>query len=134
MLPPFWVADLGCVGGVLTRGPLMVGTLGAGVEDAVGTTGRWQVSPNAVNSVPREVVLEVDVRDIDGNRRDKTVASVVEQARAICQRRGTTHTVETINQDDPAICSPMVISRGVHTPSHSHARLSSFFVPCARSL
>lgn len=102
----------------------MLGTSGAGAEDAVGTTGRWQVSPNAVNSVPREVVLEVDVRDIDGSRRDKTIASVVERARAICKKRGTTHTVETVNQDDPAICSPMVICSGVHTPPCSHAARS----------
>lgn len=87
-------------------------TLAHGAEDAVGTTGKWQVSPNAVNSVPREVVLEIDVRDIDGPRRDQTIASIIAQAQAICSRRGTRHTVETINQDEPATCSQMVVEAG----------------------
>lgn len=47
-----------------------------GAVDAVGTTGFWEVSPNAVNSVPRGARLEIDVRDIDGPRRDATVASI----------------------------------------------------------
>lgn len=48
----------------------------AGAVDAVGTTGFWDISPNAVNSVPRGAKLEMDVRDIDGARRDATVASI----------------------------------------------------------
>ncbi len=44
--------------------------------DAVGTTGLFEISPNAVNSVPRGARLEIDVRDIDGARRDATVASI----------------------------------------------------------
>ena len=33
-----------------------------GAIDTVGTTGRWEVVPNAVNSVPREATLEIDIR------------------------------------------------------------------------
>ena len=80
----------------------------AGSEDAVGTTGRLELSPNAVNSVPRGVVLEIDVRDIDGGRRDATVASIVKEAAAIAKRRKVRHTVSVINQDPPAICSDEV--------------------------
>lgn len=34
-------------------------TLGTGAEDTVGTTGIFEVSPNAVNSVPREARLAI---------------------------------------------------------------------------
>lgn len=37
------------------------------------------MSPNAVNSVPRGARLEIDVRDIDGPRRDATIASIKEK-------------------------------------------------------
>ena len=36
--------------------------LETGVEDSVATAGRWAVAPNAVNSVPREATLEIDIR------------------------------------------------------------------------
>jgi len=48
----------------------------------VGTTGYWDISPIAVNSVPRVARLEIDVRDIDGARRDATVASILQKVRA----------------------------------------------------
>ncbi len=43
----------------------------------VGTTGLFEIGPNTVNSVPREAKLEIDIRDIDKDRRDATVASVL---------------------------------------------------------
>ena len=84
-----------------------------GSEDAVGTTGRLELSPNAVNSVPRGALLEIDVRDIDGARRDATVAAIVKEAAAIAKRRKVRHTVSVINQDPPATCSDEVRSRGL---------------------
>lgn len=38
-------------------------------------------------AVPREALLEVDVRDIDGLRRDGVVAAIREQAARIAERR-----------------------------------------------
>lgn len=78
--------------------------------DAVGTSGRFEISPNAVNSVPRGAVVEIDIRDIDGTRRDKTVAAIVAEVAAIAQRRRVRHSVEVINQDPPATCHPLVRS------------------------
>ena len=79
-----------------------------GVIDTVGTTGLSEILPNTVNSIPREAKLEIDVRDIDGARRDTVVAAAVAAAAEIASRRGVTHSVEMINQDPPAACSPMV--------------------------
>jgi len=52
-------------------------TLDTGAIDAVGTTGYVQIGPNTMNSVPREAKLEIDLRDIDADRRDSTVQSVL---------------------------------------------------------
>lgn len=76
--------------------------------DAVGTSGRFEISPNAVNSVPRGAVIEVDIRDIDGTRRDKTVAAIVAEMAVIAARRKVRHSVEVINQDPPATCDSLV--------------------------
>lgn len=52
-------------------------TLDAGAIDAVGTAGFLQIGPNSMNSVPREAKLEIDIRDIDAARRDRTVSTVL---------------------------------------------------------
>lgn len=41
-------------------------TLATGAEDTVGTTGTFEVSPNAVNSVPREARLAIGESDSAG--------------------------------------------------------------------
>ncbi|KAI3424303.1 hypothetical protein D9Q98_009857 [Chlorella vulgaris] len=83
--------------------------LGTGSPDAVATTGFWDISPKAVNSVPREAVLEIDVRDIDGGRRDGVVAAITAEAASIAERRKVRHTVDLINRDPPATSSPFVL-------------------------
>ena len=37
-----------------------------------------QVSPNVLNSVPRQARVEIDIRDIEAARRDATVAAVMQ--------------------------------------------------------
>ena len=59
----------------------------SGAPDAVGTTGAFRISPGVVNSVPREALLEIDIRDINGTRRDEAVAKVVAAAAEIAARR-----------------------------------------------
>jgi N-carbamoyl-L-amino-acid hydrolase len=80
-----------------------------GSIDTVGTTGVCQVFPGAVNSVPSRATLEIDVRDVDGGRRD----SVLDRIRAACERiaarRGVTVTIEPVNADPPAQCAPEIV-------------------------
>ncbi|EFN51633.1 hypothetical protein CHLNCDRAFT_140072 [Chlorella variabilis] len=84
--------------------------LSAGSWDTVATAGYWDIKPNAVNSVPREAVLEIDVRDIDRERRDGGVGSIREEAAKIAQRRKVRHSVDIINQDPPATSAPAVVA------------------------
>ena len=58
---------------------------------AVATVGKMTVSPNARNIVPGEVVLELDVRDIDGATMDRIMSDL----RNHCERVGEERSVET---------------------------------------
>ena len=80
----------------------------SGVIDTVGTTGSIQISPNTVNSVPRDAKLEIDVRDIDLKRRDAVVKQIISVARSIAEKRKVESSIEIVNQDPPATCSQAV--------------------------
>ena len=69
--------------------------LATGSTDTVATTGFFQVHPGAVNSVPSRVQIEIDVRDIEGARRDAVVAAIRAAAHEIEARRGASFHVET---------------------------------------
>lgn len=80
-----------------------------GTSDTVGTTGAWHVLSNNINSVPREAGIEIDIRDIDLQRRDKVVKSVLDKVKAVADERGVTFKVDMINQDPPATCGAQVL-------------------------
>jgi ureidoglycolate amidohydrolase len=84
--------------------------LGSGAEDTVATAGRWEVAPNAVNSVPRESRLELDVRDIDVARRDGVVAALRAEAAAIAARRGVALELELLSSDPPVAAGAEVLA------------------------
>ena len=79
-------------------------------RDTVATCGLVQVLPGAVNSIPREVRLEIDIRDIDGSRRDAVLAAVRTAAQAAAARRGCGITEQLINADAPALCAPHIVA------------------------
>eukprot|EP00898_Chlorokybus_atmophyticus_P000391 jgi/Chlat1/1352/Chrsp119S01763 len=83
-------------------------------NDTVGTTGRVELLPGAVNSIPRDAYLEIDVRDINGDRRNSVVESIITSAHDIAERRKVQHKIEAsyfsiVNQDPPAICGEAVV-------------------------
>jgi ureidoglycolate amidohydrolase len=78
-------------------------------DDTVATTGVCDVFPGAVNSVPSRTRLEVDVRDIDQDRRDRVLERLVRACEDIAGRRGVKVRVEPINTDAPARCAPEVM-------------------------
>jgi len=83
--------------------------LSTGVNDTVATAGMVQILPGAVNSVPREALLEIDVRDIDEPRRDRVVQEIIGAAQEIGSRRQTEFSVEVLNSDPPATCSGEIL-------------------------
>lgn len=80
-----------------------------GAIDTVGTVGVCKVFPGAVNSIPSKCEIEIDVRDIEAARRDGVLRAIHQAAREINARRQTRTSIETINADAPAVCSPKII-------------------------
>ena len=79
---------------------------GTGSIDTVGTVGVCDVFPGAINSVPSRTTLGVDVRDIDGRRRDAALAAIRQACDDIAARRRVSIVIETINADAPCQCAP----------------------------
>jgi hydantoinase/carbamoylase family amidase len=75
----------------------------------VATVGVARVRPGAINVVPGEVELDVDVRDSDLAARELVVESIVTAARQITERRRLELEVTPIVEDDPVACDPRVV-------------------------
>lgn len=74
--------------------------------DTVGTVGKVEVRPGAINSIPDHALMEIDMRDTDPASRDAAIAQVRAVAGEVCRRRGVALDWQQINADPPAICDP----------------------------
>ncbi len=124
-----------------------------GVE-TVGTVGILDVHPRAVNSIPRDVMMEIDVRDIDGARRDRVLERIRFGAERYGRERGVPTTIEELNADPPAACDARIVeaieksaaerglkcqrmvSRAYHDSSFMSlvAPISMIFIPCREGI
>jgi N-carbamoyl-L-amino-acid hydrolase len=84
-------------------------TLGTGAIDTVATVGTCEVHPGAVNSVPSRVVLQVDLRDTDPERRETVIQAVRRDCDDMRKRRGVIVVEELINADAPAQSSARIV-------------------------
>jgi N-carbamoyl-L-amino-acid hydrolase len=82
----------------------------SGSGDTVATTGVCRVHPGAINSIPDRVTLEIDIRDVDLERRDRVVESIQSQIRTIARKRRVDAAVECLNSDPPAAMAPGVVA------------------------
>jgi len=76
----------------------------------VGTVGVLRARPGAINVVPGEAELDVDVRDSDLAAREAVVDGLLATAHEICERRGLELEVQPIVQDTPVVCSDEVVA------------------------
>jgi ureidoglycolate amidohydrolase len=83
--------------------------LASGSRDTVGTVGKCEIFPGAVNSIPSRVRMEVDVRDIDEARRNSVLLKIEQVCEEVAQRRGVQAKLELVNADSPAQCAPGVV-------------------------
>lgn len=81
-----------------------------GAPDTVGTTGICDIFPRAVNSIPSRARMEIDVRDIDRERRDAVLDAINDAAEKVAARRGVSLRREVLNADPPAVCDSVVIA------------------------
>jgi hydantoinase/carbamoylase family amidase len=94
----------------------------------VATVGVIGVAPGAINVVPGQARLDVDVRDSDEAAREAVVDGVVLAAREIAARRGLTVAVEPIVVDTPVPCAPEVVAAAEAACAElglSHRRMTS---------
>lgn len=78
----------------------------SGSPDTVATTGRWEIFPNAINSVPCGAVLEIDLRDTCLETRTRALEIMRGASVDIAARRGVEIVWEDINADPPADGDP----------------------------
>ncbi len=81
----------------------------SGSLDTVATTGVCRVHPGAINGIPSEVMLEIDVRDIDLGTRDRIVERIRQAAEPPASRRGVGLQMELLYADPPARANEAVV-------------------------
>lgn len=81
----------------------------SGAIDTVATVGICEVFPGAVNSIPSQVHLSVDVRDTSLERRDAVLRSIQAAREAIAAKRQVAIEETLLNADAPAECAPEII-------------------------
>lgn len=88
--------------------------LESGSRDTVATTGVLRVEPGAINSIPHSALLEIDLRDVSLEHRNKALHQLENDIATICQRRAIRWELETLNADPPASCDPSIIATIEH--------------------
>ncbi len=78
--------------------------------DAVATVGLCNIYPNAVNSIPSRVYMEIDIRDIDLKSRDVMVNSIQEAVKRICEQRNLQAEVNILNANKPCTSGENIVS------------------------
>jgi N-carbamoyl-L-amino-acid hydrolase len=81
----------------------------SGSSDTVATTGVCRVHPGAVNSIPDQVTLGIDIRDIDLDRRDRVLDSIQRAIGEIAGQRRVEAVVECLYSDPPAAMARAVV-------------------------
>ena len=89
---------------------LEASALATGAIDSVATTGICELFPAAVNSIPSNVNMAMDIRDVDEARRDGMLTELEAACARISARRGVTARIEIINRDSPAQCDARLIA------------------------
>jgi ureidoglycolate amidohydrolase len=77
--------------------------------DTVATTGICRVHPGAINSIPDQVTLEIDIRDVDSTRRDRVLETVRSAVEAIAARRQVAAVTRCLSADPPAGTAPIIV-------------------------
>jgi ureidoglycolate amidohydrolase len=81
----------------------------SGSPETVATTGVCHVHPGAINSIPERVTLEIDIRDIDLERRDRILNEIRGAIGAMARHRQIEAQVGCLNSDPPASTSGIVV-------------------------
>jgi ureidoglycolate amidohydrolase len=70
--------------------------------------------PDAINSIPCDVTIEIDFRDTRLDTRTRAWARVEAAIAEICERRGIRWTLDTISANPPATCAAALVDTIEH--------------------
>jgi len=107
---------------------LAVERIAARIADVVGTVGRIEASPGAVNVIPGKVRFSLDVRAPPDETRIAAVTAMREEFDAIAARRGVAISVMPVWDARTATCAPQLqrqLADAIHAEGFSVHRLPS---------
>lgn len=70
---------------------------------SVGTVGRFRIEPGSLTTIPSEVVLGLDVRDLDSDEQRELVERLLDAASAIARRREIRVDAELLSDQSPVL-------------------------------
>lgn len=81
----------------------------AGEPDLVGTVGKLEVTPGAINVIPGRVRFTLDLRAPANEQRRAAANAITDALRAICRKRGVTLAMTTLHENNIAACAPWLM-------------------------
>jgi N-carbamoyl-L-amino-acid hydrolase len=82
--------------------------LQSGSPDTVATTGVLRIEPGAINAIPGTARLEIDLRDVASEPRDRALQTIQAAVEEICARRQIAWQLDILNADPPARCDRQI--------------------------
>ena len=79
--------------------------------ELVGTVGRFEAKPGAINVIPGEVMFTVDVRAPEDSLREAAIRAIDEQIRHISKVRGLEAQIENLQDFGVTACAPRLIAQ-----------------------
>ena len=79
--------------------------------EVVGTVGRLEVKPGAINVIPGEVMFTVDVRAPKDSLREEAIRSIGAEIRRVCKVRGLEAQIENLQDFGVTACAPRLIAQ-----------------------
>jgi ureidoglycolate amidohydrolase len=92
----------------------------SGAIDTVATVGMCDVFPGAVNSIPSEVRLSVDIRDTSLERRDNIIRALEQACEVTAKKRQVQIQSDLLNADAPADSGPAIVA-ALRTACEKHS-------------
>ena len=79
--------------------------------EVVGTVGRFEVLPGAVNVIPGKVVFSLDIRAGDDSRRQQALSEITAALHAIGAQRGVGVSMRTTHDNSSCHCAPWMMEQ-----------------------
>jgi allantoate deiminase len=90
---------------------LAVERIARGHPELVGTVGRIEAKPGAINVIPGEVAFTVDVRAPQDSLRNDRVAAIRSEIESTCKKRNLKSEIETLQEFGVTACAPWLMQQ-----------------------